>query len=174
VAFSLQQCAQLLQPDIVVGGSAIALPPEPLLERGIAGLILDIDETIVSTYSSELSAETREWLKQMESHFQLWLVSNNWNGPRIRQIARAANLPYIDRAVKPSRRSLRRAIASMNLPPQQVAIVGDRLLTDVLAGNRLGLVTVLVEPLRKSTSLAYWSPERLLSHLWGINLKKTL
>jgi HAD superfamily phosphatase (TIGR01668 family) len=35
----------------------------------------------------------------------------------------------------------------MQLPPERVAMVGDRLFTDVLAGNRLGLFTVLVQPM---------------------------
>jgi uncharacterized protein len=35
----------------------------------------------------------------------------------------------------------------MDLPVHQIAMVGDRLFTDVLAGNRLGMFTVLVEPM---------------------------
>jgi len=35
----------------------------------------------------------------------------------------------------------------MNLPVEQVGMVGDRLFTDVLAGNRLGMFTILVEPI---------------------------
>ncbi len=35
----------------------------------------------------------------------------------------------------------------MNLPVHQVGMVGDRLFTDVLAGNRLGMFTILVEPI---------------------------
>jgi HAD superfamily phosphatase (TIGR01668 family) len=35
----------------------------------------------------------------------------------------------------------------MNLPVEQVGMVGDRLFTDVLAGNRLGMFTILVEPM---------------------------
>jgi len=35
----------------------------------------------------------------------------------------------------------------MNLPVQQVAMVGDRLFTDVLAGNRVGMFTILVDPI---------------------------
>ncbi len=34
----------------------------------------------------------------------------------------------------------------MNLPYHQVAMVGDRLFTDILAGNRLGMFTILVQP----------------------------
>jgi predicted HAD superfamily phosphohydrolase YqeG len=38
-------------------------------------------------------------------------------------------------------------LAELALPPRQVALVGDRVFTDVLAGNRLGLFTVLVRPI---------------------------
>jgi predicted HAD superfamily phosphohydrolase YqeG len=37
-------------------------------------------------------------------------------------------------------------LEQLDLPHGQVAIVGDRVFTDVLAGNRLGLYTVLVKP----------------------------
>jgi HAD superfamily phosphatase (TIGR01668 family) len=50
-------------------------------------------------------------------------------------------------ARKPSRRKLKKAAQAMNLPVEQVAMVGDRLFTDVLAGNRLGMFTILVEPM---------------------------
>jgi len=52
---------------------------------------------------------------------------------RIGGIAHSLNLPYILGAVKP-RRKLRQAVTAMNLPVEQVAMVGDRLFTDVLAG----------------------------------------
>jgi HAD superfamily phosphatase (TIGR01668 family) len=35
-----------------------------------------------------------------------------------------------------------------------VAMVGDRLFTDVLAGNRLGLFTILVEPMVEHNEVA--------------------
>jgi hypothetical protein len=39
----------------------------------------------------------------------------------------------------------------MNLRVEEVAMVGDRLFTDVLAGNRLGMFTILVEPMATET-----------------------
>jgi len=36
----------------------------------------------------------------------------------------------------------------LQVQPDELAIVGDRLFTDVLAGNRLGLYTVLVKPVK--------------------------
>ena len=53
---------------------------------------------------------------------------------------------FTSSAGKPRRGALRRVLAELAIPPAHVAIVGDRVFTDVLAGNRLGLYTVLVKP----------------------------
>ena len=37
-------------------------------------------------------------------------------------------------------------LQQLQLPAEEVALIGDRVFTDVLAGNRLGLFTVLVRP----------------------------
>ena len=62
----------------------------------------------------------------------------------------------------------------MNLPVEQVAMVGDRLFTDVLAGNRLGMFTILVEPMIDPTVSVASSPTRNLevwvSQALGVSL----
>ena len=138
---------KLFQPDIVVAGTVLNLNPETLLARGIQGIIFDVDNTLVPIHEEVAAPEIEVWLQPIREQFQIWLVSNNLDIGRIRKIAQQIEIGYISRAAKPSRRALRQAIEHMSLPPEQVAIVGDRLLTDVLAGNRLGLLTVLVEPL---------------------------
>jgi hypothetical protein len=85
-----------------------------------------------------------EQIRQVSS---LWLVSNNISENRIKRIAEVLKVPYITGAGKPSRRKLRRAVEAMQLRPEEVGMVGDRLFTDVLAGNRLGMFTILVQPM---------------------------
>jgi predicted HAD superfamily phosphohydrolase YqeG len=41
---------------------------------------------------------------------------------------------------------VRQVLEAMELPAAQVAMVGDRLFTDTIVGNRLGLFTILVQP----------------------------
>ncbi|NJO85608.1 MAG: YqeG family HAD IIIA-type phosphatase [Synechococcaceae cyanobacterium RM1_1_27] len=138
---------KLLQPDIVVAGTVLNLMPEMLIERGIQGIIFDVDNTLVPIQEEMAAPEIEVWLQPVREQFQVWLVSNNLDMGRIRKIAEQIEIRYISRAAKPSRRALRQVIEHMSLPPERVAIVGDRLLTDMLAGNRLGLLTVLVKPL---------------------------
>ncbi len=139
---------QLLKPDMVVPGTVLQLSSETLHHRGIRGIIFDVDDTLVPLRRPQPSPEVIAWLAQIMPEFQIWLVSNNVSSTRIAQIADALGAPHIHRAGKPSRRALRRAVAQMQLPLDQVALVGDRILTDVLAGNRLGVLTILVAPLK--------------------------
>lgn len=138
---------KLLQPDLILGDSILKLTPEILQKHNLKGLVLDVDETLVPMSMAETSAELQEWVEQISATVDLWLVSNNISQARISRIAKSLQLPYILSARKPSRRKLRQAVAAMKLPTEQVAMVGDRLFTDVLAGNRLGMFTILVEPM---------------------------
>ena len=138
---------QLLQPDLVLGRSIIHLTPEIMQKYNLKGLVLDVDETLVPLQIPQASAELRQWVEQIKQVVPLWMVSNNLNRYRIQRIATDLNLPYLMGAGKPSRQKLRRAVSAMELPVKKVAMVGDRLFTDVLAGNRLGMFTILVEPM---------------------------
>ena len=77
----------------------------------------------------------------------LWLVTNNPSQVRIGAIADSLSLPYFLGAAKPSRRKLRQAVTEMQIEPARVAMVGDRIFTDVLGGNRMGMFTILIEPI---------------------------
>ncbi len=139
---------KLLQPDITISGTVLNLSIPMLQSRGIKGIIFDVDNTLVPIQHYKVSPEIYSWMETLRQHFQIWLVSNNLSHNRISRIAHSLSVPHIHRAAKPSRRALRQAITAMQLPVEAVAMVGDRLLTDILAGNRLGILTILVEELQ--------------------------
>ncbi len=161
---------KLLQPDLFLAGPILELTPERVQQHGLKGLVLDVDETLVPIRVAEMSVEISPWVASMRQVADIWLVSNNVSEARIQRIAKALDVPYIAGAAKPSRRKLRRAVEAMQLPPDQVGMVGDRLFTDVLAGNRLGMFTILVDPmvelemdLKRSPlhSFEFWLSKRL-------------
>ncbi len=138
---------RLLQPDLALHGSILKLTPELIVQHHLKGLILDVDETLVPFKQSQPLDEVRQWLQQVQALVTVVLVSNNLSHSRISRIADTLDVPFYTGAGKPSRRKLRQAVALMELPHHEIAMVGDRLFTDVLGGNRLGLFTVLVEPM---------------------------
>jgi HAD superfamily phosphatase (TIGR01668 family) len=163
-----------LQPDLILESPILSLTPEILQHYQLKGLILDVDETLVPLRSHQASVELKQWVDQLKPIVSLWLVSNNLSDTRIRRIAQFLELPYIIAARKPSRRQLKKAAAAMNLPVEQVAMVGDRLFTDVLAGNRLGMFTILVEPMVDPSETPVSYPTRdfevWISQALGISL----
>jgi uncharacterized protein len=166
--------SKMLQPSLTLGDTILSLTPAILSHYRIEGLILDVDETLVPLKEKEVSIELRQWIADIERVASIWLVSNNLSENRIGSIAQSLNLPYAVGARKPSRKKLIQAAAAMNLPIEKVAMVGDRLLTDVLAGNRLGMFTILVEPMVDpqvaARSYLFRNFEVWLSQLVGVSL----
>lgn len=120
---------------------------DDLWAAGIRGIITDLDNTLVGAHVPLATPELAEWLERVSQRgFKLVIVSNN-HRERVSSFAEPLNLPFIWRAKKPSRSPFRRALGLMHLRPEQAAVVGDQMLTDVLGGNRLGLYTILVKPI---------------------------
>ncbi|MEL6319381.1 MAG: YqeG family HAD IIIA-type phosphatase [Cyanobacteria bacterium J06626_14] len=166
---------KFLQPDLVLGHSVIKLTPELLKQRNLQGLVLDVDETLVPMKAAQASDELKAWIAELKPHFKIWLVSNNVSETRIGGIARSLDVPYLSGALKPSRRKLVQAVNAMDLPMDKVAMIGDRLMTDVLAGNRLGMFTILVDPIVDPTVAVRRHPIRnievLISKVLGVSLR---
>jgi HAD superfamily phosphatase (TIGR01668 family) len=138
---------QLLRPDWMLSTTLAQMPLENLLDRGIRALVLDVDRTLLPRRQSEMPPLMEAWLRQAKERLRLHLFSNNPSRRRIGSVAQRLDLPFTTSAGKPRRSALRRVLADLDLPPAQVALAGDRLFTDVLVGNRLGLFTVLVKPI---------------------------
>lgn len=167
---------KLLQPDLVLGDIVIHLTPDIIKKHYLQGLVLDVDETLVPWREQNLSPELIDWVTKTRQIADLWLVSNNLSQTRIKAIASILDVPYIFGAGKPSRRKLRQAVTAMKHPVDKIAMVGDRLFTDVLAGNRLGMFTILVEPMVETgynRPLSIRNFEVWISQKLGVSLHTT-
>jgi len=138
---------QLLQPDLVAAGTVADLQLHQLLAQGIRALVLDVDRTLLPRRGQDLPPTVEAWLRRAQQTLPLHLFSNNPSRHRIGGVAAHLGVSFTTSAGKPRRGPLRRVMEQLDLPHGQVAIVGDRVFTDVLAGNRLGLFTVLVKPI---------------------------
>lgn len=136
----------LLRPNLWVG-SVTEIEAEHLRSHGIRGLILDLDETLVSALDHTPSPEVHAWIQAMKGTCSIYILSNNFNSARVQQVADDLEVPCACRAAKPRRRGFREALETMGLAPAEVAIVGDQVFTDILGGNRIGAYTILATPI---------------------------
>lgn len=117
-----------------------------LQEKGIKGLLFDIDNTLVSY---DMMHPTKEIIglfqKLREEGFQICLVSNNTED-RVIKFNEHLKVFAIHKAKKPRRGMIYRAMKLMALEKEQVTIIGDQIFTDVYGGNRAGIMTILVVP----------------------------
>ena len=155
-----------LIPDWDPGLTLAHLPLEPLIVRGIKVLLLDVDRTLLPGRGVELPAPMRRWAKDASRLLHIHLISNNPSRQRIQAVADQMNVTYTCSASKPRRGAIRRVISTLPNATTEIAMVGDRVFTDVLAGNRLGLYTVLVKPPRPDgTACSHDRVQRLERHL---------
>jgi uncharacterized protein len=143
------------------------IDPDDLVRRGIRGLILDLDNTLVRWREEEMTQEITTWLAQLqERHIKLCIMSNSLVGSRSVRIAQRLGAVNVSRARKPSRQGFARALAALGTDPAATAIVGDQMFTDILGGNRAGIYTIMVRQLHHHefayTRYVSRPPERLL------------
>lgn len=121
---------------------------EDLESRGIKGLILDLDNTLSEWQSEVIPEDILAWLDEMRTGgVSLCLASNTHNRRRLHRVAENLKMDYVQGIPKPRRSCFRKAMEHLNLPANQVAIVGDQLFTDILGGKRSGICSIMVSPI---------------------------
>ena len=129
-----------------------AIDPERLRARGVKVLLADLDNTLAPYGVPKPSGEVVAWRARLEqAGITLFLLSNSRRPGRAQHYAEALGIPYEGHAGKPKSGGFRRALARMNAAPEEAAIVGDQIFTDILGGNRAGVLTLLVHPIRFGT-----------------------
>lgn len=137
---------QILQPRLFVQ-SIYDIDLNRLMNRGVKGLILDLDNTLVEWNQPVASQDLKDWLTAVKSYrFKTCIVSNNLS-ERVEQFSRHIGVMAIAKAAKPRRKAFRVAMKKMGTHHRETAVVGDQVFTDILGGNRLKLFTILVRPM---------------------------
>lgn len=122
--------------------------PELLHKAGVTLLLSDLDFTLAPKSVRRPDPALRAWIAAMNAAgIQVMIVSNNRSGARVTEFCADLGIPYQGHAGKPSTRGLKAAMARAGRDRAHTAMLGDKLLTDVLAANRAGVPALMVEPL---------------------------
>ena len=118
---------------------------EELKERGIKNILFDLDSTLMQSKSACYSEKTLEWLEKVKKDFFIAVLSNNHNEEYISKVQPITDFPMVFCAAKPDTKKASEFLRMHNLKVSETAIVGDRPLSDIWCGKRLGCLTVLVD-----------------------------
>ena len=135
-----------LQPDLFVK-SIFTLDVDWLKEKGIKGVLLDIDNTLITHKQKIPDEKVVELIEFFNKNGIQTAIVSNATKRRVDVFNEKLGLYARYRAFKPSNRGFLKAMTKLKLIPEETAVIGDQLFTDVRGGNRLGLTTILVEPL---------------------------
>jgi len=116
-----------------------------LQKNGINSLLLDVDGTLVNRKSNMIPKAVKNWIIESKKLFSLYLISNNPSKKRIAKIAKVLNLRYKYNASNPGKKVTLSAIKEIGSEPKNIAIIGDRIFTDIVVGNRSNIKTILVK-----------------------------
>ena len=123
------------------------ITPEYLRDQGITLLLSDLDFTLAAKSTRRPDQNLRDWIALLkENGIEFMIVSNNRSGKRVTEFCADLGVGYQGHAGKPSTRGLVAAMERAGRDKAHTAMLGDKLLTDVLAANRTGVLALMVEP----------------------------
>ncbi len=119
-----------------------------LRQWGVELLLCDLDYTLAPRSVPEPDEALRAWLQDcQEAGVTVMILSNNRSSSRVETFCSQLGIHYVGHAGKPSPRGYREAMELAGAVPARTAMLGDKLLTDVLGAKRSGVLALMVEPL---------------------------
>ncbi len=116
-----------------------------LKSQGIEVFLFDLDSTLMASKSGFYSEKTLEWLKEVRKYFFVGVVSNNNCLDYKEKVTAVSDFPVVFSAGKPDIKIAQDFMCKHKLEASKTVFVGDRPLTDILCGKRLGCKTILVD-----------------------------
>ena len=136
-----------------------------LKSQGIKCLIYDLDNTLGLISHKKCPDEAKELLNKLKKDFIVVISSNNTK-KRLKPYLEELGIEGTSWSMKPSIKSLIYIKTKYKLHKKEMCIIGDQIVTDVLAGNRYKIKTILVDPLgEKDLKITYfnrWLERRIM------------
>ncbi len=122
---------------------------EYLEKNDIKALILDVDNTLLD-FDLNILEGLEEWHNNIrKNNIKTIILSNSNKIEKIKKVANVLDIPYINFATKPLKRGFKKAQKQLDLPNENIAVIGDQIFTDVIGANRMKMHSILVEPINK-------------------------
>lgn len=109
-------------------------------------LLFDFDNTIIEKGNNVIDKKTLKFLNSLKSDFIIYVVSNSLNKSKLNLVCSKLDLPYIGNARKPFKSGYKK-LKFKSIKNEQIAMIGDQLITDVWGANKMGYFSILIDPI---------------------------
>lgn len=148
---------------------------ELLKNKGIKCLLFDLDNTIAPYNQKECTNEVKELFSKLKEEFSLFIFSNSPK-KRVSKFASQLRINYVYNANKPSSTKFIKFLKDNKFIENEVAIIGDQIVTDIKGGNNVGIISILVNPISDYdpiwTKIGRLREKRIIKKLRKMNLFK--
>lgn len=134
-------------PDIYAQ-SIYTINYKKLKKNGIKCLLFDLDNTIAPYKVKEPDQKVKELIARLEADFKVIIVSNSGKN-RLRPFKEKLNVDVAFSSKKPLKTKYKKILSLYKFKIDEVACIGDQLLTDILGANRMGFTSILVNRVAK-------------------------
>lgn len=140
----------IILPDFIFQ-TITQIRPAFLREHGVRLLLMDFDNTMLPYTTDRPEQPLLDWIAGMQdAGITLCIVSNS-HKQRVPHFSQQYHVPCVTHAAKPGTRGIREAMARYGAAPQQTALVGDQIYTDVLGAKRAGITAIAVRSIHNHT-----------------------
>ena len=122
---------------------------ENLLDNGIKCLLFDLDNTCIPYKDKEPNKKLVDLFEDLKDMGFKVIIFSNATKKRIAPFKKVLNVDCLARAKKPDKRNFLKVLKLFKYKLSDVAIIGDQLYKDILGGNKVGIMTILVNPMSK-------------------------
>lgn len=140
-----------------------------LKNQGKEFIMFDLDSTLMVSKSGNYLPETVEWLNKVKADFNIAVVSNNKNPKYLDRVRAVSDFDVIGSCAKPNTKKITEYLTSKSIKVDKCVIVGDRPLTDILCGKKLGCTTILVDSINAENE---GLPTRFVRRLERLTVKR--
>jgi HAD superfamily phosphatase (TIGR01668 family) len=133
-------------PDIYQK-SIFTIDYKKLKNRGIKCIIFDVDNTLAPITIFKPTRKVKDLIEHLKEIGFRVVIMSNASKKRLIQFKEVLEVDCAASSKKPFRFKFNRVLKEYNYKVNEVAIIGDQLVTDIFGGNRVGITTILINPI---------------------------
>ncbi len=120
---------------------------EKLKEKGIKCILFDLDNTLAPLSIKKPNKKLKELIIKLKKMGFKIIIFSNSGKVRLKPFKEELEVDCAFNCKKPMRKKFDLILKEYKYAISEIVIVGDNIITDVLGGNKVGITTILVNPI---------------------------